>query len=110
MWCLPGAQTQNRLAGLPSGLEDQTSGRSCPSRPPREELLQFSGAVLLHGSPCKDLLAMTVQDTKKPLGGPEAGRNFQGSWGLKTSVSLQEGEQCLLSVVVQAFLFEHQPH
>lgn len=40
----------------------------------------------------------------------EAGRNFQASWGLKTSVSLQEGERRLLSVFIEVFLFEQQPH
>lgn len=61
------AQRQNQLAGLPFGLKPDIWGE-LPLKATLRRALRVSQAVLLHGSPPNDLLAMTVQGREKTLG------------------------------------------
>ena len=71
--------------------------------------LHVSEAVLLHGSPRHDLLGMTVQGRKNTLA-VRGWAEFLRLMGIRSLPVAAGGERCLLSVFIQVFLFEHQPH
>ena len=96
---------ENGLAELPSRLRTWASPQDCPENSELHASLKLFSFM--------DQLVMTREQWMYKAGrkllAVRGWEEFQGSWGLNASVSLQVGKWSLLSVFTQLFLFEQQP-